>query len=108
MASIYPALLTSGCGRACVYVYMCVYLMALLNGLLHHYTSWQPGVLVEVQTIRKLPTYELHGLLESLLENTHTRTDTHTHTRTDTHTQILIHKGLLNTEITSPKRGLHF
>ena len=100
MASIDPALLTSGCVRACVYVCMCVYLMALLNGLLHHYTSWQPGVLVEVQTIHKLPTYELHGLLESLLENTHTRTDTHT--------QILIHKGLLNTEITSPKRGLHF
>lgn len=32
----------------------CTYLVPLVNGFFHHLASWQPGGLVEIQTVQKL------------------------------------------------------
>lgn len=43
------------------------YLMPLLNSFLHDLTSWQPGGLVEIQTVQELLPNHLQCLLETLL-----------------------------------------
>lgn len=43
------------------------YLMPFLNSFLHDLTSWQPGGLVEIQTVQELLPNHLQCLLETLL-----------------------------------------
>lgn len=43
------------------------YLMPLLNSFLHDLTGWQPGGLVEIQTVQELLPNHLQCLLETLL-----------------------------------------
>lgn len=54
------------------------YLMSLLNSILHHCTSWQPGGLVELQTVQELLPNHFHSFSEAVLF----RTCVHIHANT--------------------------